>query len=265
MRAATITDRNQVQHIIDSMEGHYHVEVVLRQFQPPISTSYLWNELKKRETDEHDEKNHQRPSMMTPGFQPNGPNTNVALIILYSITGVITFLFLLIILTGAVRAHRHPERYGQRVMGPGQQPQSRMRGLGRAVLDTIPVVRFKRTDDSPVVKDLEMQNNEMSDTTENDAARHSAAVKEPERRSLTVAVGERDVQEEAIPPPPPTAVLNREDLECPVCMEEFEEGQDLRVLPCSHHFHKDCIDEWLLTIAGSCPLWYVKISLWNVS
>lgn len=143
-------------------------------------------------------------------------------------------------------------------MGPGQQPQSRMRGLGRAVLDTIPIVRFKSTANPPVVKDLEMQNQESSDTAGNDAARYSTsgtAAEEAGRRSLTVAVGEQGAQEEVLPSPPPVAVLNREDLECPVCMEEFEEGQDLRVLPCSHHFHKDCIDEWLLTIAGSCPLW----------
>ena len=47
---------------------------------------------------------------------PGGPSpsTAVAMIILYSITGVITALFLIIIITGAIRAHRHPERYGPR-------------------------------------------------------------------------------------------------------------------------------------------------------
>ncbi|KAL9114574.1 MAG: hypothetical protein Q9187_007442, partial [Circinaria calcarea] len=42
------------------------------------------------------------------------PTTAVAMIILYSITGIITALFLIIIVTGAIRAHRHPERYGPR-------------------------------------------------------------------------------------------------------------------------------------------------------
>ena len=43
--------------------------------------------------------------------------------------------------------------------------------------------------------------------------------------------------------------------ECPVCMDDFENGQEVRVLPCSHRFHPECIDPWLLNISGSCPLW----------
>ncbi|KAI4976180.1 hypothetical protein ZWY2020_049787 [Hordeum vulgare] len=42
-------------------------------------------------------------------------------------------------------------------------------------------------------------------------------------------------------------------LECAVCLSEFEDGDQLRLLPkCSHAFHPDCIGEWL---AGhvTCP------------
>jgi hypothetical protein len=76
---------------------------------------------------------------------PLGPNpsTAVAMIILYTITGIITALFLVIIVTGAVRAHRHPERYGPRaVIGMGRSRQSRAKGIGRAILDGIPIVKF---------------------------------------------------------------------------------------------------------------------------
>lgn len=46
-------------------------------------------------------------------------------------------------------------------------------------------------------------------------------------------------------------------LACSVCVEDFEKGQDLRVLPCMHKFHPECIDPWLLNVSGTCPLWYV--------
>ena len=68
------------------------------------------------------------------------------MIILYSITGIITALFLGIIITGAVRAHRHPERYGPRRVA-GRIRQSRARGIARAMLETIPIVKFG--DESP--------------------------------------------------------------------------------------------------------------------
>ena len=35
--------------------------------------------------------------------------------------------------------------------------------------------------------------------------------------------------------------------ECAVCLTEFEEGDEVRVLPCGHIFHLDCCDKWLLS------------------
>lgn len=40
---------------------------------------------------------------------------------------------------------------------------------------------------------------------------------------------------------------------CSVCLAELEEGDLLRVLPCSHHFHRECIDHWLLHSSTACP------------
>jgi hypothetical protein len=44
-----------------------------------------------------------------------------------------------------------------------------------------------------------------------------------------------------------------EDAMCSVCLGEYELGQELRTLPCAHHFHQPCLDEWL-TKSTSCPL-----------
>eukprot|EP01065_Artemidia_motanka_P015747 TRINITY_DN19479_c0_g1_i1.p1 TRINITY_DN19479_c0_g1~~TRINITY_DN19479_c0_g1_i1.p1 ORF type:complete len:322 (+),score=52.91 TRINITY_DN19479_c0_g1_i1:73-1038(+) len=41
---------------------------------------------------------------------------------------------------------------------------------------------------------------------------------------------------------------------CLICHCGFEGGDVLRVLPCSHRYHVDCIDTWLQRQAHSCPL-----------
>ncbi|EJD02936.1 uncharacterized protein FOMMEDRAFT_146698 [Fomitiporia mediterranea MF3/22] len=90
-----------------------------------------------------------------PGSNPsssdagNSGGTDLAMIVLYVITGAVSVLFCIVILSGAIRAIRHPERYGPRpadpTMGGEQgQGQSRARGLTRAILDTFPVIKFSR-------------------------------------------------------------------------------------------------------------------------
>jgi hypothetical protein len=44
-------------------------------------------------------------------------------------------------------------------------------------------------------------------------------------------------------------------LTCSICTEDFRESEDIRILPCSHIYHKSCIDPWLLDFGGNCPLW----------
>ncbi|KAL3833025.1 hypothetical protein ACJIZ3_007762 [Penstemon smallii] len=37
------------------------------------------------------------------------------------------------------------------------------------------------------------------------------------------------------------------DGECPICLSQFEQGDQIRMLPCSHAFHAECIDTWIVT------------------
>ncbi|KAL8166945.1 hypothetical protein V2J09_008444 [Rumex salicifolius] len=48
-------------------------------------------------------------------------------------------------------------------------------------------------------------------------------------------------------------MLSAEDAECAICLCNYEDGSELRQLPCRHHFHTSCIDKWL-HINATCPL-----------
>ncbi|XP_076948925.1 uncharacterized protein LOC143621371 [Bidens hawaiensis] len=48
--------------------------------------------------------------------------------------------------------------------------------------------------------------------------------------------------------------LNEEKAQCYICLVEYEDGDEVRVLPCHHEFHRLCIDKWLKEIHRICPL-----------
>ncbi|KAK6923805.1 Zinc finger, RING-type [Dillenia turbinata] len=48
--------------------------------------------------------------------------------------------------------------------------------------------------------------------------------------------------------------IGKGELECAVCLSEFQEFESLRLLPkCNHVFHPNCIDTWLLK-HSTCPV-----------
>lgn len=49
-----------------------------------------------------------------------------------------------------------------------------------------------------------------------------------------------------------------EGTNCQICMENFEEGDELRTLPCFHLFHSHCVDQWL-KVNSICPTCRHKI------
>lgn len=191
----------------------------------------------------------------------SSPTTAVAMIILYSVTGIITALFLIIIITGAVRAHRHPERYGPRnVMG--RPRQTRARGIARAMLDTIPVVKFgEQPKPDPKVTDVELADTDtpvIRRSVENDGTRETPTRDQAEpRQSMASArsgIGAATGRPDSDAIGGVAAAESGEALGCSICTDDFETGQDLRVLPCDHKFHPACIDPWLLNVSSTCPL-----------
>lgn len=43
------------------------------------------------------------------------------------------------------------------------------------------------------------------------------------------------------------------DTKCSICLNWYELDCELRILPCMHHFHQQCVDEWF-RITATCPL-----------
>ncbi|KAI0205506.1 hypothetical protein F4808DRAFT_236332 [Astrocystis sublimbata] len=201
--------------------------------------------------------------------QPHpGSTSAIAMSILYSITGLITLLFLLIIATGAVRAHRNPERYGPRAGVNGRPRRSRARGLAMAMLETLPIVKFGENDDrkhdeetalegasSRVQTELQnvphgepqnSPNHDAAPESSSEAAKKASLQNGPEiAHAETVATSDNAKQE-------PTPV--EENPGCSICTEDFTKGEDVRVLPCDHKFHPACVDPWLVNVSGTCPL-----------
>jgi hypothetical protein len=164
------------------------------------------------------------------------------------------------------------------------------RGLTHAILDTFPVVKFGRhaadadtSGGTPqrVTKDIELptrENLEMTSwkvmenpSTGNRSRLSSAVTSLPGSPSdLPMVAQYRPASGESPRPSDQTSTqlppsdgpieevaqdaMGRET--CPICIVDFEEGDDLRVLPCegNHQFHQTCVDPWLLELSSSCPI-----------
>ena len=185
---------------------------------------------------------------------------------MYAITGCVSATFIIVIALGALRAVRHPERYGTRRIGAGGiiVEQSRARGLGRAIVDSFPIVRFggatvpRRQPKDLEARDLDGKTEAGLAETPPIAMRRlpvsdsQSVVDEEERHSGDIIAGSSrhpTSGEEVMP-----EAIGRET--CPICIVDFEEGDALRQLPCEgqHLFHRDCVDPWLLELSSSCPI-----------
>ncbi|KAJ5614221.1 Zinc finger RING-type [Penicillium herquei] len=203
------------------------------------------------------------PTDTSNGTSTGGDTPNTAMIILYSITGIITALFLGIIITGAVRAHRHPERYGPRRVA-GRVRQSRARGIARAMLDGIPIVKFgdQPGDVEAAKRDVELANAEQegrehSPSRSEEMADVGHTTRETEQLATTDGA-EQPIT--AAPGPKADPTPEAGNFSCPICTDDFIKGQDLRVLPCAHQFHPECIDPWLVNVSGTCPLCRIDLN-----
>lgn len=203
----------------------------------------------------------QDPTGKSEDTPPRNQTPAVAMSVLYAVTGIVTVLFLFIITTGAWRAHNNPARYGPRTGGTGRPRQSRAKGLAKAMLETLPIVKFG--DPLPSKgenRDIELDGTNTTRSPVSTAQNEIDSEPKPGPRpdATPAAAGaagaapESDEPASTSPPDPETA---DEHLGCSICTEDFTKGEDVRVLPCNHQYHPACIDPWLLNVSGTCPLW----------
>jgi len=142
------------------------------------------------------------------------------------------------------------------------------------MLDTIPIVKFGERD-VPKPNDIELAQNGNEIAPERQV---ECGVEDQSFDGTTVtlpATQEHTIQEDQVTTDVETsshisapasqsqateAVTDGDEgLTCCICTEDFERGQDVRVLPCNHSFHPACIDPWLLNVSGTCPLCRVDL------
>ncbi|KAH6562418.1 hypothetical protein BASA60_011146 [Batrachochytrium salamandrivorans] len=90
--------------------------------------------------------------------------------------------------------------------------------------------------------------------------KHKGAADNDEQQSKSHDAMEEEGEEEEHAP----TVLTVQDLlgetheKCTICLSAYAEDDQLRVLSCRHGFHKDCLDQWLVTYRNSCPICRAK-------
>jgi hypothetical protein len=132
--------------------------------------------------------------------------------------------------------HRYPLPQGY---GVNVENRSRI----ERILSSIPVVKYRSNIELEQQKDQTDTQVAPSDTTPTNSqlsAQNSQPVQPPRVYPQNSKQDNQSKEE-------PTS--------CSICTENFNAGENVRILNCKHIYHRRCIDPWLLDFGGKCPLW----------
>ncbi len=116
------------------------------------------------------------------------------------------------------------------------------KGLEKSVVESLPVVHFKD------LKNLEM---EKKNKQRNKKNKNKNFLSSDPLEALEMGLHDHGEEYGGGDDDDDDGQQHRE---CAVCLSDFEEEDDLRLLPgCKHVFHKDCIDVWFQS-HSTCPL-----------
>jgi hypothetical protein len=123
------------------------------------------------------------------------------------------------------------------------------------MLDSLPIVKFGDREGTPEQQKQDEQGQrdiEMNSAQTSKAASIAA--------SAPTTDGNQRASTEAQNLPTNADGTDAEgQLGCSICTDDFNKGEEVRVLPCNHKFHPDCVDPWLLNVSGTCPLCRVDL------
>lgn len=177
-----------------------------------------------------------------------------------ALISLVVFLFFCLMCVGYYRTSWTPGFTGTRTVIPRRVRPSRVPGLAKGVIESLPIVRFedRRGRDVELGERLPGVRGQDNSSRQGVVGVGVRSIPDKASRNFVKSGG---VEVTAISST--SFSLSAEvpgEFNCSICLEDFIDSEEIRLLPCDHKFHPKCVDPWLHSVSGTCPIWFVKSS-----